>query len=361
MTPHTPQDIRFCTSRDGTRIAYAVCGDGPMLLWGQHWVHQLDQDWHDPIWRPWLELLTRRHSVIRFDWRGCGLSDRENVEFSFQRYIEDFEAVVEAASLDRFILFGMSNGAHVGAAYAAHNPKRVSQLILLSCQAQGRLTDKPTQKEVDEVEARVKLIALAWEQEHAAYKQFSASLHIPDASDIQRFAHTDLLRRTTSPSNVVDLIHAIARIDLRDDLPHIRCPTLVLHARGDSIILFDEGRRAAALIPGARFVPLESINHLLLDSEAAWQRFSAELEPFLFVPERPSDEFSLADLSLREREVLELVAQGMDNHDIAARLAVSEKTIRNHVSAIFSKLSVKSRAQAVARARDAGLGRKGLR
>jgi pimeloyl-ACP methyl ester carboxylesterase/DNA-binding CsgD family transcriptional regulator len=358
MTPHTPQDIRFCTSRDGTRIAYAVCGKGPMLFWGQHWVHQLDRDWDDPIWRPWLELLTRHHSVIRFDWRGCGLSDRENVEFSFQRYVEDFEAVVEAAQLDRFVLFGMSNGAHVGAAFAARHPKRVSRLILLSCQAEGRLTDQPTQKQVDEVEARVKLIALAWEQEHAAYKQFSASLHIPDASDTQRLAHTDLLRQTTSPANVVDLIHAIAHTDLRDVLPRIRCPTLVMHARGDSIILFDEGRRAAALIPGARFVPLESTNHILLDNEPAWRKFSAELEAFIAMPEQPSYEFSLADLTLREREVLEAVAQGVDNHDIAARLAVSEKTIRNHVSAIFSKLGVKSRAQAVARARDAGLGRK---
>jgi pimeloyl-ACP methyl ester carboxylesterase len=118
MLPST-QQIRFCTSRDGTRIAYAVCGSGPMLMRAPHWMSSINLEWDSPVWRHWLTLLARHHTLIRFDQRGCGLSDRDGVEFSFERFVEDFEAVVEAASLDRFDLFGFSGGATTGISYAA--------------------------------------------------------------------------------------------------------------------------------------------------------------------------------------------------------------------------------------------------
>ena len=361
MLPHATQEIRFCRSRDGTRIAYAISGEGPPLLWAQHWIHHLDLDWDSPIWRPWLALLTKRHTVIRYDWRGCGLSDREGVEFSFQKYLEDLEAVVEAARLDQFALFGISNGAHTAAAFAARYPERLTRLVLNSCQACGRLADNPTPEQIEEVQARVKMIALAWPNEHMAYSQFSPSLHIPEATPEQKLAHLDLLRQTTSPENAVNLIHAIARADMRELLQQIRCPALVLHARGDQIILFEEGRSVASLIPGARFVPLETRNHVLLGTEPAWQQLKAALDDFLPLPLNGPLDATLEGLTAREREILEPVAQGLDNNEIAARLKISEKTVRNHVSTIFSKLGVNSRAQAVAFARDAGFGRKSLR
>jgi pimeloyl-ACP methyl ester carboxylesterase/DNA-binding CsgD family transcriptional regulator len=351
------QEIRFCTSRDHTRIAYAICGKGPPLIWAQHWIHHLDLDWSCPIWRGWLELLTQRHTVIRYDWRGCGLSDRDGVEFSLEKYVEDLEAVAEAAGLTRFILFGMSNGAHTAAAYAARHPEHVTQLVLCSCQSLGRLAENPTSEQREEVNARVKMIALAWPGEHPAYAQFSAALHIPESTHEQKLSHNELLRQTTSAVNAVALIYAIALADLREMLPRIRCPALVLHARGDSIIRFDEGRKVATLIPGARFVPLESRNHVLLASEPAWQHFILAYDEFVSRSSVDRSASLLNDLTPREREILEFVAQGVDNNAIAARFEISEKTVRNHVSIIFSKLGVKSRAHAVAVAREAGYGR----
>ena len=350
------QEIRFCKSRDGTRIAYAIAGKGPPLLWVQHWVHHLDLDWGSPIWRGWLELLTQRHTLVRYDWRGCGLSDRDGVEFSLEKYVEDLAAVADAARLVHFALFGMSNGAHAAAAYAARNPERVTRLVLCSCQSLGRLAGTPTPEQIDEVNARVKMIALAWPGEHPAYAQFSASLHIPELTNEQKLAHNELLCGTTSAENAVALIKAIARSDLREELPRIRCPTLVLHPRGDSIIRFEEGRKVAALIPGAQFVPLESRNHVLLDSEPAWQQFVAAYESVL--PSSPAVQSlsMLKSLTPREREILGVIAEGLNNNDIAARFSISEKTVRNHVSIIFSKLGVNNRAHAVAVARDAGYG-----
>jgi pimeloyl-ACP methyl ester carboxylesterase/DNA-binding CsgD family transcriptional regulator len=360
MLPHPPQEIRFCRSRDGIRIAYVSCGKGPPLLWAQHWIHHLDLDWESTIWRPWLDLLSARFTVVRYDWRGCGLSDRDGVTFSFKSYIEDMEAVAEASGLERFILFGMSNGAHTAATFAARHPERVSHLVLQACQSRGRLACSPTRPEIDEVEARIKMIALAWPNQHPAYSDFSPALHMPEASAAHKLAHNDLLRRITSPDNAVALIHAIAWSDQRADLARIACPTLLLHSRGDQIIAFDEGRAAAALIPGARFIPLESRNHVLVEDEPAWQRFVGALDDFL--PRLPLSGMAggafLESLTARESEVLNLLAEGLDNATIADSLGNSEKTVRNQVSTIFSKLGVSSRAQAVVRARYAGFGRK---
>jgi DNA-binding NarL/FixJ family response regulator len=199
---------------------------------------------------------------------------------------------------------------------------------------------------------------LGWSQETPGYGQFFTSLHIPDADAEQFRSHNDLLRLTTSPGNAAQLLRTLWESDVHDLLPRIRCPTLVLNSRQDAIQPFEEGRAIASSIPGARFVPLESRNHILLENEPAWQQFVEALDDFL--PASPAGLATLAldDLSSREREVLEFVAQGLNNTEISTRLKISEKTIRNHVSTIFSKLGVNSRAQAVAVARDAGFGRR---
>src|SRR5574341_50661 len=128
--PQPAQRIRFCTSRDGTRIAYATCGAGPPLVWAASWVHHLELDWDSPLWRPWISLLARRHTLVRYDWRGCGLSDREQVGFSFESFVGDLEAVIEAAGLEQFVLFGTAGGSAIGATYAVRHPERVSHLVL---------------------------------------------------------------------------------------------------------------------------------------------------------------------------------------------------------------------------------------
>jgi pimeloyl-ACP methyl ester carboxylesterase/DNA-binding CsgD family transcriptional regulator len=353
------QQIRFCRSRDGTRIAHATCGTGPPLVWIGHWVRHLKFDCDSLVWRPWLSMLTRRHCVVRYDWRGCGLSDREGVEFSLEKHIEDLEAVVEAAGLSRFALFASGGGATMAMAYAVRHPQHVSHLALYGSQTRGAVARGMSRDQVAEKHTNLKMVELGWFDARPAYGQFFTTLHMPDASAERLRSHNELLRRTTSPANAIALLRAFFEADVLEIVPRVRCPTLVLHAREDAIIPFEEGRLVASLIPGARFVPLESRNHILQEDEPAWQQLVAELDDFLPASDRPAPATSLSldGLTPREREVLEIVAQGLDNYAIAARLSISEKTVRNHVSVIFSKLGVNSRAQAVARARDAGLGR----
>jgi len=352
------QHIRFCASADGTRIAYATCGLGPPLVWVQHWIHHLELDWDSPVWHPWLSLLAKHHTLVRYDWRGCGLSDRERVQFSFDKYVEDLDAVVAASRVDRFVLFGMAGtGSAIAMSYAVRHPGRVTQLVLHGCNTRGPLGDDPTPEQEADAQARLKVIELGWPNENPGYGQFCASLNIPDSTAEQFRSYNDLLRRTTTPANAVGMLNAFNRTNVERVVPKVNCQTLVLHSRGDSIIPFDQGRRVAALIPRARLVTLESRNRIILDTEPAWRELTEALDDFL--PVRPVgglDVPALGDLTARERQVLEVVAEGLDNYEIAARLDISEKTVRNHVSTIFSKLQIRSRAQAVALARDAGLG-----
>ncbi len=353
------QQIRFCTSRDGTRIAYATSGAGPPLVWVAGWVHHLELDWDGPVWRPWISLLTRRHTLVRYDMRGCGLSDREQFEFSFEKFVEDLEAVIEATGLERFVLVGMAAGSAIGMTYAVTHPERVSHLVLYGARTHGRLAIATTPEQVREVETRLKMMELGWPNDTPAYGQFYASLHMPDASTEQSLSFNDLVRQTTSPANAVALLQVFYRIDVREIVPKVRCPTLVLHSRGNSIIPFEQSRSVAGLIPGARFVPLESRNQVLLDTEPAWQQFVEALDDFLPAPAKPAGTGDplLDGLTAREHQVLELVAQGLDNTTIGERLHISERTARNHVSAILSKLGAGTRSQAIVRAREAGFGR----
>ena len=293
--------------------------------------------------------------------RGCGLSDREGVEFSFEKFVEDLEAVIEAAGLGQFVLVGTAAGSAIGMTYAVRHPERVSHLVLYASFVRNKLAGSPTPLEVEEAQARLKVYELGWPNDTHAYGQFLTSLHMPDTSAEQFQSLNDLVRRTTSPANAVALLQTAFRIDVREIVPKVRCPTLVFHSRGDSVIRFEQGRSVAGLIPGARFVPLESRNHVLLDTEPAWQQFVEALDEFLpAAPARPVGigGTPLDELTTREHEVLELVAQGLDNDAIGKQLHISKRTARNHVSLILSKLGAKSRAEAIVRARDAGFGKK---
>lgn len=355
--PQPAQQIRFCTSRDGTRIAYATCGSGPPLVWVQHWVHHLDLDWEHPVWRPWLSFLSRRYTVVRYDWRGCGLSDHDGLEYSTDRYGDDLAAVIAAAGLERAALFGMAgSGSAAAIFYAGSHPARISRLIVSGGQAYGRLARNPTPAKIEESKARLKVYELGWSRENPAYGQFFTALHIPDGTTEQMRAYDELLRRTTSPDNAVRLVRSFQEMDIEKSISSVQCPTLVLHSRGDCITPFEDGRRIATLLPDARFVPLESRNHILLESEPAWLQLVAAVEDFLPGVTPQAGHLPLDELTAREREILEAVAQGLNNDGIAERLKISEKTVRNHVSTIMSKLGVNNRPQAIVWAREAGFG-----
>ena len=355
--PHPAQQIRFCKSRDGTRIAYATCGSGPPLVWIQQWVHHLDLDWNSSIWRPWLTLLTKRHTVIRYDWRGCGLSDRDAPEFSADRHADDLDAVIDAAGIDRFPIFAMAGGGcGIAMMHAAKHPDRVERLILFGPHLHGRLARSPATDKVEESSARLKVFELGWTTDNPAYGQFFTAIHIPGGNANQTAAYNSLLRRTAGPKTVQNLLRSFWHGEFEDYIPQVKCPTLVLHSRGDCVIPFDDGRKVAAMLPNAHFVSLESRNHVMLETDADWLQMMAAVDEFLPRAAPVAAELPFGDLTAREREILEAVAQGLENPVIAARLKISEKTVRNHVSTTFSKLGVTSRSQAIVRAREAGFG-----
>ena len=349
------QTIRFCKSSDGARIAYATMGKGPPLVRAAHFLTHLEFELRTPVWRPWLVEYSRDHTLVRYDQRGCGLSDREIAELSLDAMVADLEAVVDAAGLERFPLFGASQGGAIAIAYAARHPERVSRLIIHGGYARGVLKRDQTPEQVAEAKVLVDLVRLGWGRENPAYRQVFTSLMIPDSTPEEAASFNELERTSTSPELAARLVASFGPIDVTSVAPLVRCPTLVLHVRNDARVPFEEGRLIAGLVPGARFVPLEGRNHVLLEREPAFRQLFAELHAFLAPDEAPRRrDAAFPDLTPREREILELVAHGLDNEAIGARLELSEKTVRNNITHIFDKLGVATRAQAIVRAREAG-------
>ena len=357
------QQIRFCRSRDGVSIAYASTGDGPVLVKAANWVTHLDHDFDSVVWRHWVAALGHRRTLIRYDARGCGLGQRNDVDFSFDKYVEDLEAVVDAAAPERFALFGFAGGGATAVAYAARHPSRVTQLVLYGAFVRGRFARSRTTAQLEEEETLLRLIEIGWGRDDPSFRQLFVSQFLPEANPAQIRSFNALMRQTTSPANAAALMRAWFAADVSRFAPLVRCPTLVLHPRDAIRVPFEEGRELAGLIPGARLVPLESANLILLEEEKAWQSFVGEIDAFLSDGREPATAGSpgvdLEILTARERDVLELVARGMDNDSIARQLGITTKTARNHVSAILGKLDLHNRAQVIVRAREAGIGIRG--
>jgi pimeloyl-ACP methyl ester carboxylesterase/DNA-binding CsgD family transcriptional regulator len=360
------QQIRFCTTRDGARIAYALIGDGPPLVKAANWLTHLEFDWHSPVWRHWMEALAAGRRLVRYDERGCGLSDWDVKDFSFDAMVRDLEAVVDALNLDRFPLLGISQGGAVSAAYAVRHPERVTHLILYGAFARGHL--KRGQITREEHEAQLSLVRLGWGRDNPAYRQIFTAQFLPDARLEQIQWFNELMRASTSAENAVRIMEAFGQIDVTDLLPQVAVPTIVLHCRDDARVPFEEGRRMAALIPGARFIPLEGKNHLPQEGDPCWQPLIVEVRRFLgtvrYATEgraavsaaRPAPADRLHSvLTPREREVVALIAQGLANREIAERLVITERTAEGHVQSILNKLGFNSRVQVVAWAVSQGL------
>jgi pimeloyl-ACP methyl ester carboxylesterase len=281
--PVTEQQIRFCTSSDGVRVAFATAGDGPPLVKAANWLSHLEFDWNSPVWRHWILELARDHTLIRYDERGCGLSDWSAEEFSLDAWVRDLEAVVDGLGLERFPLLGISQGGPIAIAYTVRHPERVSRLILYGSYSRGRSHRDLSDREREEREVMLRMIAVGWGKDHAAFRQVFTSLFIPEASREQAHWFNELQRVSATPENAVRIARTFDDLDARELAPRLELPTLVLHATGDLRVPFTEGRLLASLIPGARFVPLESRNHILLESEPAWPRFIREVRSFLGV------------------------------------------------------------------------------
>jgi pimeloyl-ACP methyl ester carboxylesterase/DNA-binding CsgD family transcriptional regulator len=347
------QKIRFCTAPDGVRLAYAVSGKGPPLLRVGHWMTHLERDWESPVWRPWLVELSKFNTLIRYDQRANGLSDRNVPAISFEAWLSDLETVVNAAGYSPVTLLGASQGAPIAIAYAAKHPQRVSRMVLYGGYARGRLKrGMPAQTEEGEVQLR--LVKLGWGREDPAFRQFFANQFLPGGTPEQLRWFSELQRISTSPENAARIMEVSNGIDVSALLPKVAAPTLVIHVREELRVPLDEARLLASTIPNARFALLEGRNHILLESEPAWPRFLEEIRSFL--GDGAAEAPAFPELTAREREVLELVSRGLSNPEIADHLGTSPKTVRNQVSALFDKLGVTSRSQAIVKAREAGFG-----
>jgi pimeloyl-ACP methyl ester carboxylesterase/DNA-binding CsgD family transcriptional regulator len=360
------QNIRFCTTRDGVRLAYAVSGEGPPLVMSATWLTHLEHQWRSLAWRPWLDIFTSEHKVLRHDSRGCGLSDRDVGDLSFANWVRDFECVIEAAAFRRFALVGTCWGGPIAIEYAARHPERVSHLILYGTYARGLFRRPEAPKELQKARVLLDLTRLGWGRENHAFLQVWASRFQPGGTLDHLRSWCDQQRAATSPETAARLVEIGWNTDVREAARKIKCPVLIVHPEGDVVAPIEEGRLLASLIPDCRFVQLESENHMLLADEPAWARLYTEMRDFLAEPAGAGpdahdgrDPLPLGELTPRERAVLEGIAEGLDNEEIAASLRLSEKTVRNHITRIFDKICVEHRYQAIVLARDAGLGRAG--
>jgi pimeloyl-ACP methyl ester carboxylesterase len=279
--PSLEQTIKFCSTADGTRLAYATMGDGPVLVKAANWLTHLDYDGESTVWRHWLDGLANGRTLVRYDERGCGLSDWEIDRFDFDDWVEDLRMVVDAVGLTRFPLLGLSQGAAVAVAFAARYPERVERLILFGSYPQGRLARAASDEEQRLAALDLEIARVGWGRDDPSFRQMFTSQFLPDGTREEWDQFDELQRRTTSADNAVRFIETFGRIDVTDLATRITCPTLVVHSRGDHRQPLAAGRAMAALIPGCRFVSLPSRNHLLTRSEAAWPVFLNLVDSFL--------------------------------------------------------------------------------
>jgi pimeloyl-ACP methyl ester carboxylesterase/DNA-binding SARP family transcriptional activator len=274
------QEIRYCRSPDGIQIAFAVSGSGPPILRAAHWMSHLQYEWESPVWRHWIDSLSKENTLVRYDERGNGLSDWNADDLSFAAMVSDLESIADASGLNEFSLLGVSQSCAVSIAYAVRHPERVSRLVLYGGYARG-WRKRGDRHEVDTHEAMTTLIREGWGKDNPAFRQLFTETFIPGASREQMAWFNDLQKETASPGNASRLHHAFGDMDVSAILGEVSVPTLVLHARKDAAVPFEEGKALAAGIPRARFVDLNSANHILLNDEPAFAQFLREVRSFI--------------------------------------------------------------------------------
>jgi pimeloyl-ACP methyl ester carboxylesterase/DNA-binding CsgD family transcriptional regulator len=347
------QQIRYARATDGVELAWAQSGQGPVLVKAANWLTHLEYELRSPVWKHWLEFFSANFRFVRYDERGCGMSGWQNKSLTLDQWAADLGTVIDAAQPEGpVVLLGISQGAAACVHYALQHPERVAGMILYGGYARGA-NKRNTAMAADAFRAMIDLARIGWGSDNPAFRQVFTSRFIPGGTQEQLQWFTDLCQKTTTGEIFASLYRARASVDIEAALAAVRTRTLVVHSREDEVIPLLEGRLLAAGIPGAQFVELDSRNHILLADQPAWRRFQEVVLEFAR-PERAVGAAVFSALSEREREVLALIAEGLSNTDIAARLKISEKTVRNHTSNLFDKLGVWSRAQAIVFARDHG-------
>lgn len=348
------QSARFLTTDDGVTLAWAASGRGPALVKAANWLTDLEYDWESPVWRHWTEFLAAHFRYIRYDERGCGLTDRRVGDLSFPRWVEDLESVIRAAApREPFVLLGISQGAAAAIAYAVRHPEKVSHLVLYGGFAVGARGFNDAAYTIVS-DALRELVRVGWGSDNPAFRQVFTSRFIPQGSPEQVEWFNDLCRRTTSPELAYRLFTVRSRIDVRDQLPRVEVPTLVIHADGDQVVPLEQARTMAREIPGSEFIQVHSPNHILLAHEEAWREFREAMLRFTGLDQHAAADSRFDALTPREREILHLVRAGHTNARISGKLGISENTVRNHIAHLYEKLRVHNRSEAIALAYEHG-------
>jgi pimeloyl-ACP methyl ester carboxylesterase/DNA-binding winged helix-turn-helix (wHTH) protein len=275
------QEIHVCRAVDGTRLAYGLVGSGGTLVKAANWITHLDYDLENPVWRHWTEDLAHHRRLLRYDERGCGLSDWDVERFDLDAWVDDLETVVDDAGLDRFPLLGVSQGGAVAVAFAVRHPERVSKLVLYGAYARGRLVRAESEESLRQAALDVDLARVGWGTDDPSFRQVFSSQFIPDGTRELWAELNELFRRSTSPENAVRFLESFARIDVSREAPLVSCPTLIMHCRDDHRVPATSARELASLIPDSRLVLLAGRNHIVTPSEPAWPVFLREIDRFL--------------------------------------------------------------------------------
>jgi pimeloyl-ACP methyl ester carboxylesterase/DNA-binding CsgD family transcriptional regulator len=346
------QRVRYVSTAEGVNLAWASIGQGLPLVRAATWLTHLQYDPESPVWAHWIRFLGDHFRCIRYDERGCGMSDRDVPAVGLPQWVDDLERVVDAAGLDRpFALLGISQGAATSIVYAVRHPERVSHLVLYGGYALGgNKREGPDARAM--FRAVMQITRLGWGRDDPAFRQLFTSRFLPEGTPEQLEWFNALCQRTTSAETASKLLEARGNVDVRDYLSQVRVPTLVLHSTRDQIAPLSQGRLLASAIPGAAFVPLDSPNHVLLAHEPAWQHFQEAVLAFTGQGEAVAALRALSSLTERERRALDWLCAGLSNAQIAWELGIAEKTVRNHLSHLYRKLGVRSRAEAIVHARQ---------
>jgi pimeloyl-ACP methyl ester carboxylesterase/DNA-binding CsgD family transcriptional regulator len=357
------QRIAFVRSKDQTNIAYALSGEGPPLVRAGTWLTHVQHDWESPIWAHWLRLMSARHTLVRYDPRGCGLSQSDVDNITFEDWVDDLEAVVDELGLETFPLFGMSQGAAVAVEYSIRHPQRVSQLILYAPFVTGW-------RGVDSEGARLwstleQLVLAGWGDANMAFPAMFAHLFLPESPLETRNWYAELQRKSASREVAGRFMKVLSEMHVFSHLKRVTRPALVIQLAREQVIDPQTVVGIAGEIRGSEFVSIDSSNHILLENEPGWEQFksvftrrvagrAAVAAPVGIPRAAVGNVHALEQLSKREREILGQISRGLSNQQIADGLFISEKTVRNHITSIFDKLGVSSRAQAIVLARESG-------